>query len=803
MISNLQQYVQAKKLVDVLGVTPWRRIFENPNQLSGWITFQLGVAIGSRASEQAMLASHLAQFICRAVKHHGFLHVAKYLKTVKLLMYKSLACDPECSYTPGGKLVSVSLSRSGCPRIVLKRHRLLFKNAPDSDRALTVARMYVTGLDVYKLIVCDPGPVDLSGVVGKFPEGFQFVPGTRRPKSRPIRFLHLLSAGVPQYERMPLITGISDSFIWTAGPSPQPLGNSAYWRDQAFGWVIPVFRASYDIMARAFVCWPGSGVFHRAHRALRLESDGVPVSWRTPVPSHPGMQRKKFALKAIFQDLWDLPEATLDLQEFRSWIPEALYRGIPRGFRILPPDPPSPQDRARSVHVQCWTRYVCFGAEKGFIPEGKVFAEPMMRLASKIEPAGKVRVFTILDSLSQRLLEPIHDWFCDILRLIPQDGTFDQLRPLKSVTGTRLFSIDLRSATDRMPAQLTAGMMAHLFSVELASLWLEMMRREVSSGKLKYTGATPPLRFAQGTPLGALSAWPAFALTHHLLVQDAARRAGVSGWFSNYAIVGDDLVLGDAAVAAEYRITLDFCDVKVSREKSIESTNSSCEFCSRFRWRGTTRDASPISFKSVTAARAKAELLPSLLARLNEWYPRRISEALRIIGWGYRNLALLPSMFQKGPSVISRRKFNGWLLQFHPLRDAGWSWDLWLAAGRGLPFLPPEIIGLVHWHLLSRFMSTLESEGYTLTLPYECDEQDEEMLVRPLVGQYLRSLSPTLLALSQGELITPLVRHPPPKKDLKRTTSVPKGRSQQGTLLRLYDRAWKFMRCRPLLLGEV
>ena len=75
-------------------------------------------------------------------------------------------------------------------------------------------------------------------------------------------------------------------------------------------------------------------------------------------------------------------------------------------------------------------------------------------------------------------------------------------------------------------------------------------------------------------------------------------------------MVGDDVVIGDEAVAREYLALLDFFDVGISREKSIESRNSSCEFCSRFRWRGVSRDASPISFKSVTAARAKAELLP-------------------------------------------------------------------------------------------------------------------------------------------------------------------------------------------------
>ena len=168
---------------------------------------------------------------------------------------------------------------------------MLFLNSPDSDRSLLVARMYVTALDIYKLIVCDPGPVDLSGVVGKFPPGFEYYPGTRTVKSRPIKFLQLLLEGVPQVRHMPLITGLSDSAIWSAGPSPRPLGNSAYWREQASASLMSTCRAPYEILARAYICWPGSGEVRRVHRRLVLESEGIPVTWRTPVPSKLGLQR--------------------------------------------------------------------------------------------------------------------------------------------------------------------------------------------------------------------------------------------------------------------------------------------------------------------------------------------------------------------------------------------------------------------------------------------------------------------------------------------------------------------------------
>lgn len=44
----------------------------------------------------------------------------------------------------------------------------------------------------------------------------------------------------------------------------------------------------------------------------------------------------------------------------------------------------------------------------------------MGKLGLKVEPAGKARLFAILDSISQRLLQSIHEWIFEVLRLIPQ-----------------------------------------------------------------------------------------------------------------------------------------------------------------------------------------------------------------------------------------------------------------------------------------------------------------------------------------------------------------------------------------------
>lgn len=44
----------------------------------------------------------------------------------------------------------------------------------------------------------------------------------------------------------------------------------------------------------------------------------------------------------------------------------------------------------------------------------------------KDEPAGKVRVFALVDVWTQSILKPLHDSIFSFLRRLPNDATFDQ-----------------------------------------------------------------------------------------------------------------------------------------------------------------------------------------------------------------------------------------------------------------------------------------------------------------------------------------------------------------------------------------
>lgn len=70
------------------------------------------------------------------------------------------------------------------------------------------------------------------------------------------------------------------------------------------------------------------------------------------------------------------------------------------------------------------------------------------------------------------------------------------------------------------------------------------------------------------------------ALTHHVIVQVAARRAGFEK-FEDYAILGDDIVIANGAVAKIYLQIIKDLGVDVNLSKSLVSKDSVAEFAKR------------------------------------------------------------------------------------------------------------------------------------------------------------------------------------------------------------------------------
>jgi hypothetical protein len=105
-------------------------------------------------------------------------------------------------------------------------------------------------------------------------------------------------------------------------------------------------------------------------------------------------------------------------------------------------------------------------------------------------------------------------------------------------------------------------------------------------------------RYATGQPMGALSSFAMLALTHHILVAEAALRVGIPfGLFKDYAVLGDDIVIANGKVARSYLAVMAEIGVEIGMAKSLVSRNGTLEFAKRFFVDGI--DCSPVSLREL------------------------------------------------------------------------------------------------------------------------------------------------------------------------------------------------------------
>lgn len=192
---------------------------------------------------------------------------------------------------------------------------------------------------------------------------------------------------------------------------------------------------------------------------------------------------------------------------------------------------------------------------------------------------GKTRVIAILDYWSQTALRPYHDLMMRLLRGIKCDQTFDQGAFTRVNLPGPYHSLDLSNATDRMPLHLQKRLIQWLVGEKEAEAWAHVLVGYEYSSK-----GNPDVSYNAGQPMGAYSSWPAMALTHHLIVRVAALRAGYPH-FNQYFLLGDDIVIANAAVAAAYRALLSDLDMPISDAKTHVSEDT-FEFAKRWIHKG-------------------------------------------------------------------------------------------------------------------------------------------------------------------------------------------------------------------------
>lgn len=212
--------------------------------------------------------------------------------------------------------------------------------------------------------------------------------------------------------------------------------------------------------------------------------------------------------------------------------------------------------------------------EKGF-PSQKIG-----KLSFIYDPECKLRIVAIVDYYTQLFLKPIHEKIFKKLNNLPCDRTFTQSPFNKwKDDGNMFWSIDLSSATDRFPISLQRRLLEIAISKEVADGWnhiLSTRKFETPEGNL--------ISYEVGQPMGSYSSWAAFTLTHHLVVHWCAKLNGIDN-FSDYILLGDDIVIKNDKVAKTYMKWMNYLGVELSESKTHVSKDT-YEFAKRWFSKG-------------------------------------------------------------------------------------------------------------------------------------------------------------------------------------------------------------------------
>jgi len=284
------------------------------------------------------------------------------------------------------------------------------------------------------------------------------------------------------------------------------------------GYELPYCKSWNDFLNRKLRC----------HKPLNLRWD---KEWRETIksgPNGPAMITCHHDLYAISQD----PEVRDNLLSWTLQTDPQLHEEIEDRLEVI-------KENDGELHSTI-----------GIIPEG----------------GGKTRQVAIVDYWTQESLKSLFKALQKILSRLETDGTYNQRHLVDKMStamrqGKSIHCFDLKSATDRFPASLQEDTIAALIGRDKAKAWLNLLTKRTFIHKSK------KIRYGAGQPMGILSSWSAFALTHHMVIEYAAELEGHKS-FRDYVLLGDDVAIFDTKVAYRYLKMMTLWGVEISLQKS-------------------------------------------------------------------------------------------------------------------------------------------------------------------------------------------------------------------------------------------
>lgn len=727
--------------------------------LIGWLKQSvLGVVDGHLGSYIGAIAS-FAFWFNRLRLGRGIKGVVLHMKTAQVLLMQSIGGDRVDDLT--ALKVRVNRSRSGLPRIIPVPHR---RRIMAGDR--TVIRFWNTLFGVYRILEF-PGALKTNTIT----DAATSVLSLRRLQDVST-FIPIFWARIFKFlskdRFLSVLNGQPKFFaISKSGPQTGPLSDEnlsyissswdAVWRsvhvfllkkhdavrDNLFQYALSTGKLIFGHLFNEVSQIPYSGIFQREREVLYL-GDKLPVDYDSVVNIkywENGQVNKDQVPK-----IWILIGKDGQLKEVQRSIQKEKSFGKDI---FITKDKNPPLDRSGLqldksfillVHGKRHWYYYKAVVKKMIIPVKLPISNDVLgKLGTKIEPAGKVRVFAMVDAWTQWLLWPLHKAIQEILRVIPQDGTFNQVGPIleliraweaKEIDQTsNVYSFDLSAATDRLPVSLQESLLSNVLGEGPADNWRRLLVERDYALNMG-SGVILNLRYSVGQPMGALSSWVMLALTHHFIVQFAyylvcKDRNTPWTWYTLYAVLGDDMVVIGKSVAAKYLVIMRWLGVGIGLAKSIKARKRLVlEFAKKFFVDGI--DCSMVSLRDIIVTMSSTAVASEFMRKhgysLNAYltlrglgFKTRGSVTGRLWALGQRLRVFLVFLSYPGNFLGKQGKlqYTEWMSMYnintqHPNMDweraADYLWKVWVtkylqnklhaAPGTGSPPPPKKVSGM-------------------------------------------------------------------------------------------------------------
>ena len=595
-------HLTTKQLLSASAI--WQSAVKRRSQLQARLKQAVPVIVGSYSLSWVKAVASFSRFATRMYRMRGSQGLAIYLKAANLLLIRATAGRKLDDSRLAG--AAVSKTNGGLPRVICAAHRLRIKGG---DKA--VIRFWMGLFTLYRVLTFR-GKLSLATITD---------PGVELPDD----LLHDFRIFLRDFWKMLKAFGVNPlrSVLSTEdllSPGNRIKRSKSYWR-------FPSLEGTRKVLM-------SSGPNSRVTAGNSVVSHGYDAL------------------------LWSMAD---DLRPYLHAM--CLFTGNIH-FLDSVPFKLAADERTRWLNRNVWAEH------------------NLGQLSIREEP-GKLRVFAMVDSVTQWVLYPLHKALFSVLRAIPQDGTFDQLAPVKKLIETlrsegksSVWSFDLSAATDRIPVELQELTLAGFTSPSFASVWRSLLcNRPYKVPQLwtKTFGPTGPLRevkltsgktqlqssdtvmYAVGQPMGAYSSWAMLALVHHAIIQFAARKAGHRGWFSLYAVLGDDVVIADHLVADQYTRLMAKFGVGIGFHKSVISDNLSLEFAKRYFYKG--EEVTPLPLVGIATGWLGASFVPEVIKLSEKVTGQKISgfNIGRFLGIGFRASSGADNRsFLRMPKLLSR-----------------------------------------------------------------------------------------------------------------------------------------------------